>query len=100
VGEGALAFRVGPAVPNPGAGGPVAFALELPSAARVRACVVDAAGRRVRTLATGRDESPAGSHSLVWDARGEGGARLAAGVYFVTVETDRGRARRKVVLLR
>jgi hypothetical protein len=100
VGEGALAFRVGPAVPNPGAGGPVAFALELPSAARVRACVVDAAGRRVRTLATGRNESPAGSHSLVWDARGEGGARLAAGVYFVTVETDRGRARRKVVLLR
>lgn len=100
VGEGVAAFRLGPAVPNPSAGGAVAFALELPAASPVRAWVVDAAGRRVRALASPRDELPAGTHPLVWDARAEGGVALAPGVYFLTVETAFGRAERKVVVLR
>ncbi len=100
VGERPPAFRLGPASPNPSTGGGVGFALELPAASPLRAWVVDAAGRRVRSLVPDGTVYPAGSHQLLWDARGEGGVRLAAGVYFLAAETPFGRAQRKVILLR
>ena len=100
VGDAALAFRLGAPAPNPRvAGGAVAMTLELPGRSFVRAAVVDAAGRRVRSLQPGGIFEP-GAHRLEWDGRGEGGVRLAAGVYFLSVETRFGRADRKVVLIR
>jgi len=53
--------------------------------------VHDAAGRRVRTL-----PAPTGASS--WDGRGDDGAPVAAGVYFVRLECGAGATRRVVVL--
>lgn len=47
--------------------------------------VHDVAGRTVRTLVSG--ELPAGGHEAVWDGRDERGVRVAAGTYFVRLET-------------
>ncbi|RKZ09945.1 hypothetical protein DRQ50_14765, partial [bacterium] len=41
--------------------------------------VIDAAGRRVRTLVQGR--MAAGEYSVVWDGTDEAGRRVASGVY-------------------
>ncbi|MFN8177259.1 MAG: FlgD immunoglobulin-like domain containing protein [bacterium] len=55
--------------------------LALPKEADVSLTVLDAAGRRVRTLVNGRHA--AGSLEVAWDGRDEGGRRVAAGTYFV-----------------
>ncbi|PSQ84201.1 MAG: DNA-binding protein, partial [Bacteroidetes bacterium QS_7_67_15] len=53
----------------------------LPEEKKVRVAVYDLLGRRVRTLADGRRE--AGSHTITWEGRSDGGEPLASGVYFV-----------------
>jgi hypothetical protein len=64
--------------------------------APVRLVVVDAAGRRVRTLAAGHES--AGAHALAWDARDEHGRRLARGVYWLHLTAAGRSATAKVVL--
>jgi len=59
---------------------------DLPGEASVRMDVFDAAGRRVRTLATGR--RPAGAHEVAWDGRDAAGRTVAPGVYFWRVRAD------------
>jgi hypothetical protein len=67
------------------------------SPARVVIAVYDLAGRRVAVL---RDEKQAaGIHELIWSADGPTGV-APSGIYFVRVETDLGRAARKILLLR
>lgn len=61
----------------------IAFSLASPANARLE--VLDAAGRRVHTLARGA--MPAGSQSVSWDGRSERGSRVPAGVYFVRLTT-------------
>ncbi len=56
------------------------LAFALPAAGPIELAVHDAAGRRVRTLASGWTE--AGRHVVAWDARGADGRRAPAGVYF------------------
>ena len=90
-------LAVAPGRPNPFTA-QVLVPFWLPTAARVEAQVVDLTGRRVRTLL--RADLPAGYHPTVWDGTDDGGARVRAGVYYVTVRSStNGPEARKVVLL-
>lgn len=67
------------------------------AAGTTRVQILDFEMRRVRTLRT-RDAGP-GAHELVWDGTDATGLRLPNGTYFYEVETDRGRARGKILLI-
>ncbi|MGQ0720311.1 MAG: choice-of-anchor B family protein [Candidatus Eiseniibacteriota bacterium] len=91
--------RLSAAFPNPVRGGEeTALALGLSVPSRIEARIYDVAGRYVATLASG--PMPAGPHRLVWDGRGTRGGAVAAGVYFVRLESEAGKESRKVVILR
>jgi hypothetical protein len=66
----------------------------LPSAAAFRLELIDLAGRRVRTLARD-DVRAAGTHSVEFRRGG-----LAAGLYFLRLETTVGNATRRLMVLR
>jgi hypothetical protein len=66
--------------PNPARGG-MSIAFGLREAATVAFDVLDLSGRRVATLPA-RDFD-AGERTATWDGRGDAGARLPAGLYFV-----------------
>jgi hypothetical protein len=70
---------------------------DLPAAARVSLRVVDPAGALVRDL--GVRDLPAGSSTVVWDTRGSGGRRAAAGVYFLSLRAAGWEVRRSVLVL-
>lgn len=80
--------------PNP-ARGTTSIDLDLPAGAMVRVSIHDAAGRRVRTLASGA--LPLGSHRLTWDGRDDAGTSVPAGVYFVQSELGASKLSRKLV---
>jgi hypothetical protein len=61
----------------------IRYALPKEGAATLR--VYDIGGRWVRTLIDG--PQPAGTHAIDWDGRDDAGVALAAGVYFVRLET-------------
>lgn len=86
-----------PARPNPVAGA-TRFAFALPTAARARLALFDAAGRRVRTLLDA--DLPAGSHDARWDARDDAGAPVHAGLYWARLESEGRVAVRRVVVAR
>jgi len=65
----------------------------LPAAGRVELTAFDRAGRRVAQLVS--TTMPAGTHSVNWDSR-----RLAPGIYFLRLTTERGRASAKAVVSR
>ncbi len=69
--------------PNPAAG-PMRLVFAMPLAGTANVAVIDAAGRKVRGLASGA--FTAGAHELVWDGRDAAGRITAPGVYFVRVE--------------
>jgi hypothetical protein len=71
--------------PNPTQGA-TTLVFTLASSARVRTRIHDVAGRAVRQHDAGR--LAAGQHRLSWDGRGDRGARLGPGVYFVELEAD------------
>jgi len=85
------------AMPNPSRGRTtLRLALEAP--ARVRARLCDVAGRIVRVLA---DESlAAGTHTLHWDGRDQGGAAVAPGVYFCRVQAGPAEFTRTIIVAR
>ena len=80
------------AVPNP-AGNRTRLRVDLPRAATVRATLYDVAGRRVREL--GAIRMGGGPNELAVDV-----STLRAGVYFVVLDSDVGRASRKLVVVR
>ncbi len=93
--EGDLAIALFTRGPNPFAGS-TRIALALPGSEEVDVAVFDAAGRRVRTLASGRVD--AGVTELAWDGRDDRGDDLGSGIYFVRLDA-RGQAfTRRVVL--
>jgi hypothetical protein len=70
--------------PNPfGLATQIRFRLEQPGEATLK--VFDAAGRQVKTLASGALE--AGEHQIVWNGTDEHGRPLATGTYFYRLET-------------
>jgi hypothetical protein len=89
---------LGSLVPNPFRGA-TRLAFTLRDAADVRLTVLDAAGRRVRTLVDG-DHLAAGPHTVLWDGRGADGRACAAGHYYVRVQAGGGTERVSVIKLR
>lgn len=83
--------------PNPFASA-TALAYQLPSKQRVRVSVYNVAGQRVRSLFDG--EQAAGTHTVKWDGKDNGGARVAAGVYFCALESEGGLLSRKMILVK
>ena len=55
-------------------------------------------GRRVRWIPN-REAVEAGTHSATWGSRDEGGARSAAGVYFLRLAAGSDQVVRRVVSL-
>jgi hypothetical protein len=92
-------FRLAVPRPSPASWGAVVD-LDVPSPGGdpVDLAVFDVRGRRVRTLQHGGLEG--GRHSFAWDLRDAGGGRIAAGVYFVRVNSPRYTRVEKLVVLR
>lgn len=92
----AAAPRLEPARPNPATDATVlTFVLRDPSV--VEFSVLDAAGRRVASLASG--PHAAGRHAVSWTGRDGAGRPLPSGVCFCCLEAEGGRTLRKVTLL-
>jgi hypothetical protein len=90
-------FSLSQPKPNPfGAGTSISY--DLPIATVVKLAVFDAAGRKVRTLVNGK--LAAGRYAVTWNGRDNAGKRIANGVYFVRMETDRFSFERKATLVR
>jgi subtilisin family serine protease len=83
--------------PNP-ASGRTAIGYSLPAPSRVEITVLDVAGRQVRRLVSG--VRPEGRHEARWDGRDDGGAFVAAGVYFARIEARGHSDVRKIAVLR
>jgi hypothetical protein len=97
----ALVDAVRGAAPNPfNPRTEVRFTLAAGRAGPYRLDVFDASGRWVARLAEGIDDGQGGPRSVAWGAVGSRGEPLASGVYFLQLETVRGRATGKVTLLR
>lgn len=87
-----------PPSPNPSRAA-TAIRFSIPSASvRVGLTILDASGRRIRTLL----DAPraAGIHEIVWDGRNEGGLEVAGGIYFALVEVDGRRQARPIAVIR
>jgi flagellar hook assembly protein FlgD len=86
------------ACPSPSSG-PVALQYRLEQAGRVRLTVYSASGECVARVQDGI--AAAGPHEVRWDARrGSGRRPLAAGVYYIRLETGSARQSVRVVLTR
>ena len=83
--------------PNPTRGA-ATIEYGLPEAGEVTMAVYDALGRRVATLAEGRQA--AGRHQIRWDGRSAAGGRLASGLYFVRLEAGGQVRMRRLTIVR
>jgi hypothetical protein len=93
------ALALARARPNP-ASGPVTFEVDVPREAIGVPATLDVysiSGRHVARPFAGR--LPAGRGRLVWDLRGDGGARVAPGLYFVRLRAGPAAAVRKVAVI-
>ena len=85
-----------PGAPNPFAGTlRLRFGLARPGIAEL--AIFDAAGRRVRTVASG-PYGP-GTYSIPWDGRDASGGSAAPGLYFVRLRTNDATLERRIVRL-
>jgi hypothetical protein len=88
-------FLASPA-PNPVTRGrDASLRFGLSRAGRAELVVMDAAGRRVRTLVRG--DLAAGEHRATWDGRDEHGNGVAAGIYFVRYSAEGQSASKRIV---
>jgi hypothetical protein len=94
--HGGAGLALAPAWPNP-AGGEVRFRVTLEADGRLDVDVFDAAGRRIRTLYSG--SAAAGTRELRWDLRGADGARVCAGIYWLSARSGEARGTQRVVAL-
>jgi hypothetical protein len=83
------------AQPNPVAG-EVKIGFALAHAGRADLRIYDVAGRRVRTLDLGWQA--AGRHDVVWDGRGDDGARVRPGIYLYRMTHEGWIGQRKLVV--
>ena len=92
----ALAPALGAAYPSPGRG-PVDIPFALARDGRVRLALYDVSGRlRLQLL-----DAPfaRGDHRTRWDGRDAAGQTLAAGIYFLRMETAGGEATRRITIV-
>jgi len=73
----------------------ISFTIDQPS--RVRMEIYDLNGRRVRSLID--EQMRASEYEMVWDGRSDFGVRVAAGVYFIRLQTERKADTQRIVLL-
>jgi cytochrome c1 len=93
---GGTGVTLAPMRPNPSRGRSV-LRFALSNTAEVRIELLDAQGRRVRTLLAGRQD--AGAHELTWDGRDASGRPAAAGLYWARLATERATISQRFVLL-
>jgi len=74
------------------------IAVDLPSAAEASLTVMDVQGRRLRTILRGA--LPAGRTVAQWDGRGESGAHVGSGIYFIRLACPGESRVARLVLLR
>ena len=97
VGDPAVArVALAPNRPNPFAAS-TELAFELQRAGRAKLQVLDVAGRVVRTVAEGT--FGAGRHRFAWDGSDDARGRVAPGVYFYRLVTERGAETRRMIRL-
>ncbi len=89
------AFRLYRNYPNPFRTS-TRVAYDLPAGTEVCLTVYDAAGKRVRELASGWQE--AGRYGLNWDGRDKAGKTCPSGVYFCSLTTEHRKAVRKMLV--
>jgi flagellar hook assembly protein FlgD len=69
----------------------------LPSRGNVQVNIYNSLGQLVRSLVN--EQREAGTHSVVWDGRDNGGSAVATGAYFYQVRTgDFVQAKRMLML--
>jgi hypothetical protein len=90
-----LRYRGG--FPNP-FGNSTGIRFELDQARGLDLAVYNAAGRKVRELASG--VFPAGSHVISWDGTDDAGNKLPTGVYFSALRTGGVTQNKQLVILR
>jgi len=96
VGETPNVTFLAPGAPNPFAGTlRLRFGFARPSVADL--AIFDAAGRRVRTVASGPYRP--GRYSIAWDGRDASGGSAAPGLYFVRLKTNDITLERRIVRL-
>ena len=83
--------------PNPSTQATV-LQFDLSETAPTRLEILDAQGRRIRTLVNG--SVAAGPHTLTWDGRNRGGNPVEPGVYFAVLQSGGLSRTRKVTRLR
>ncbi|MCX6843824.1 MAG: T9SS type A sorting domain-containing protein, partial [candidate division WOR-3 bacterium] len=69
--------------------------LTLPRAMPITADLYNAAGQKVRSLASG--VRCAGAHSLVWDGTDAGGRSVQAGIYYLRMTAESGTVTQAIV---
>jgi PKD repeat protein len=74
------------------------FAISLPKETHLSAVVFNVAGKKVKTLKSGH--AGAGTHIVRWDGTDDRGGRVAAGIYFCRVVTDKEKVTRKMIFAR
>ncbi len=93
----AAALALAAPSPNPFNAGTV-LSFSVDDDGPVELSVLDAAGRRVRTLV--RDERRAGDHTVTWRGDDDRGRPVAAGTYFVRLVAPRGERMVKATLVK
>jgi hypothetical protein len=96
-GRASRVLMLAPPAPDPAAG-PVTLRFVLPSAGPVSLALFDAAGRRIRALASGT--LGAGDYTLAWDRRDDAGRLVPAGLAFLRLEFAGRTLTRRIVLVR
>jgi flagellar hook assembly protein FlgD len=88
--------------PNPVTDGPARIQLAFPPGVgegqSLRLGIFNVAGRKMRSLADGRQ--PSGTWSVLWDGKDDAGRSLPTGIYFVHLEigTDFQKTGRLVIV--
>jgi len=71
---------------------------ELPKSCNVHINVYNMLGQAVRELLNERKDK--GVHKVTWDGRDNSGIKLSSGIYFLKVEAEENKAKRKLILIR
>ncbi|GEM_PF-2327753 len=89
-------YRLDPVYPNP-ANNRVTISYELAAPAKATIAIYNILGQRINQWQLAQE--PAGRHTWHWNGETMFGARVASGIYFITLEANSFRATRKVVLM-
>jgi parallel beta-helix repeat protein len=74
----------------------LSFYLAAPGFASLK--IYNLNGQLVNTLVS--DQMGSGEHTVIWDSKNSAGQEVSSGIYFYILDTDYGRASKKMILLR